>query len=38
MNIVVRTHAELDLTDTKAVEVFFQQEQPEYVFLAAARV
>ncbi len=36
--IITRTHAELDLTDQHAVEQFFQQEQPEYVFLAAARV
>ncbi len=37
-NIVVRTHAELDLTDTLAVARFFEQEKPEYVFLAAAKV
>ncbi|MBI3563252.1 MAG: GDP-L-fucose synthase [Gammaproteobacteria bacterium] len=37
-NIVSRTHAELDLTDQRAVETFFQTEQPEYVFLAAAKV
>lgn len=37
-NIVVRTHAELDLTDTQAVARFFEQEKPEYVFLAAAKV
>lgn len=37
-NIVTRTHAELDLTDQKAVEKFFEQERPEYVFLAAAKV
>jgi GDP-L-fucose synthase len=37
-NIVVRTHAELDLTDAKAVEAFFRTEKPEYVFCAAAKV
>lgn len=37
-NFVVRTHKELDLTDSTAVEKFFNEEQPEYVFLAAAKV
>ena len=37
-NLVLRTHAELDLTDQRAVRDFFATEQPEYVFLAAARV
>lgn len=37
-NIVVRTHAELDLLNQAAVHQFFQQEQPSYVFLAAAKV
>lgn len=37
-NIITRTHAELDLTDQKAVDVFFETEKPEYVFLAAAKV
>ena len=37
-NIVVRTHAELDLTRQEAVESFFADEKPEYVFLAAAKV
>lgn len=37
-NFVLRTHAELDLTDQAAVDVFFAQERPERVFLAAARV
>ena len=37
-NILKRTHAELDLTDRSAVDHFFDQEQPEYVFLAAAKV
>lgn len=36
--LVHRTHAELDLTDASAVEAFFAKEQPQYVFLAAARV
>src|SRR5258708_4298868 len=37
-NIVTRTHAELELTDTRAVKAFFESEKPEYVFLAAAKV
>lgn len=37
-NIITRTHAELDLTDQRAVEEFFSKEKPEYVFLAAAKV
>jgi GDP-L-fucose synthase len=37
-NIVVRTHAELDLTDQAAVRDFMQQEKPEQVVLAAAKV
>ncbi|HEU4495812.1 MAG TPA: GDP-L-fucose synthase [Flavobacterium sp.] len=37
-NIVTRTSAELNLIDQKAVEAFFKSEQPEYVFLAAAKV
>jgi GDP-L-fucose synthase len=37
-NLIFRTHSELDLTDGPAVRAFFQQEKPEYVFLAAAKV
>ncbi|HHS93702.1 MAG TPA: GDP-L-fucose synthase [Campylobacterales bacterium] len=37
-NLVYRTHAELDLTNTQAVSNFFEEEQPEYVILAAAKV
>ena len=37
-NLLTRTHAELDLTDGRAVEAFFAAEQPAYVFLAAAKV
>lgn len=37
-NIIGRTHAELDLTDSRAVDTFFETERPEYVFLAAAKV
>jgi GDP-L-fucose synthase len=37
-NVVTRTHAELDLTSQAAVRDFFEQERPEYVFLAAAKV
>ncbi|OAI00287.1 GDP-fucose synthetase [Methylomonas methanica] len=37
-NIVVRTHAELDLTDQAAVRDFMEQERPDQVILAAAKV
>ena len=37
-NFVTRTHKELDLTDATAVADFFKTEQPDYVFLAAAKV
>ena len=37
-NIVVRTHAELDLTRQADVEDFFRDEKPEIVILAAAKV
>jgi len=38
MNLIARTHAELDLTRQRDVEDFFDKERPEYVFLAAAKV
>jgi GDP-L-fucose synthase len=37
-NIITRTSAELDLRNQRAVNDFFAVEQPEYVFLAAAKV
>ncbi|MBD9094950.1 MAG: GDP-L-fucose synthase [Bacteroides oleiciplenus] len=37
-NLVGKTHKELDLLDAVAVRKFFDEEQPEYVFLAAAFV
>jgi GDP-L-fucose synthase len=37
-NIIVRTSSELDLRDQHAVSQFFNDERPEYVFLAAAKV
>ena len=37
-NIITRTHQELDLLNQFAVNQFFLQEKPEYVFLAAAYV
>lgn len=37
-NIITRTHAELDLTNQADVRRFFEEEKPEYVFLAAAKV
>ena len=38
LNIVVKSSKELDLKNQQAVHDFFNQEQPEYVFLAAAKV
>ena len=38
INIVVKSSKELDLKNQQAVHDFFNQEQPEYVFLAAAKV
>jgi GDP-L-fucose synthase len=37
-NIVTRTHAELELTDQRAVREFLAHEKPDYVVMAAARV
>ena len=37
-NIFTRTHAEMDLTDQQAVKTFFEQEKPDQVYLAAAKV
>src|SRR5437773_11784190 len=37
-NLLTRTHAELDLIDSRAVRELFQRERPEVVFLAAPRV
>lgn len=36
--LLLRTHAELDLTDERATRAFFEAERPDYVFLAAAKV
>lgn len=37
-NLLVRSHAELDLSDARATSAFFSSERPAAVFLAAARV
>ena len=37
-NLLMRTHKELDLTNQAQVQNFFQQEKPDYVILAAAKV
>jgi len=37
-NIVIRTHKELDLTNQAAVQSFFEQEELDQVYLAAAKV
>ncbi len=36
--VITRTRKDVDLTDQQAVNSLFAQEQPEYIFLAAARV
>lgn len=37
-NLIMRTHAELDLTNQDATRTFFEKEKPEYIILAAAKV
>ena len=37
-NLLIRTRDELDLTNQSVVHAFFTKEQPDYVFLAAAKV
>ncbi len=37
-NLIYRRSKELDLTDQQQVQTFFENEKPEYVFLAAAKV
>jgi GDP-L-fucose synthase len=37
-NFILKTFNELDLTKQNQVEIFFQSEKPEYIFLAAAKV
>ncbi len=37
-NLLMRTHKELDLTNQAQVQIFFKQEKPDYVILAAAKV
>src|SRR5690242_16226169 len=37
-NLVLKTSIELDLRNQSAVEKFFKEEKPDYVFLAAAKV
>ena len=38
VNIITRSHSQLDLTEQAAVRAFFADQKPEYVFLAAAKV
>lgn len=38
VDLITRSHAELDLTDQSAVRAFFEIEQPDQVYLAAAKV
>jgi GDP-L-fucose synthase len=37
-NLIMRTHKELDLSNQAMVAEFFKREQPDYIFLAAAKV
>ena len=37
-NVIGRTHKELDLTDQAMVRAFFEEERPDVVVLAAAKV
>ena len=37
-NLLIRSHQQLDLIDQHSVELFFCQEKPDYVILAAAKV
>ncbi|PIQ68509.1 MAG: GDP-fucose synthetase [Candidatus Taylorbacteria bacterium CG11_big_fil_rev_8_21_14_0_20_46_11] len=37
-NLILKTRTELDLLDQRGVTLLFEQEKPEYVFLAAAKV
>ena len=37
-NVLIKTRQELDLTNQAAVNAFFEQERPEYVLIAAAKV
>lgn len=37
-DFILRTHAQLDLTQQAAVDDFFQTEQPTHVYLAAAKI
>jgi GDP-L-fucose synthase len=37
-NLVLKNHEQLELTDAAAVDSFFSEQKPEYVFLAAAKV
>ncbi|PIR43595.1 GDP-fucose synthetase [candidate division WWE3 bacterium CG10_big_fil_rev_8_21_14_0_10_32_10] len=37
-NLIYKTHKELDLMNKKSVDIFFREEKPEYIFLAAAKV
>jgi len=37
-NLILRTSSELDLKNQNATDIFFKENKPEYVFLAAAKV
>lgn len=37
-NVITRTHSDLNLIDKASVDMFFEEECPEYVFMAAAKV
>jgi nucleoside-diphosphate-sugar epimerase len=37
-NLLLRSHAELDLLDQRAAHAFLAEQQPDYIFIAAAKV
>lgn len=37
-NILIQSRQELDLLDQKAVQSYLKHEQPDYIFIAAAKV
>ena len=38
INVITRSHADLDLEDAAATQAFFEQQRPDLVFMAAAKV
>jgi GDP-L-fucose synthase len=38
VNIIIKTHKELDLTNEKKVDLFFKKKKPDFLIICAARV